>query len=130
MADDARAPFNEEVGQAVPVDVAHGEQAAVGLVDRPDRIEMTGSVVLVKDELTLAAVYRLGANYDLLPMIVIGIADQHIRPKVVLMSESIDDLKARRVGRIANPTGRKSERTKDYLPLWRPNRLRVRLCES
>src|SRR5262245_51977882 len=83
---------------------------------------MAGSVVLEEDELTPAAVHGLGAKHDLLPAIVIGIADQHIRPKVVLMIELLDDLKARRPGRIIRSTHRKGERTKEHLTLWRPNR--------
>src|SRR6266568_6506122 len=109
MIADAHGPFSEEIGQAVAVDVAHGEQAAVGLVDRPNWIGMAVSVVLEEDELTRGAAYGLRAKHDLLPVIVVGIADQHIRPKVVLMIESIDDLKARRLRRIARSTRGKGE---------------------
>ena len=91
---------------------------------------MAVSVVLVEDELTPAAEYGPVAKHDLLPMIVIGIADQHIRPKVVLMSELIDDVKARRPGRIARSTRGKGERTQEHLTLWRPNRVRIGLRES
>src|SRR4029434_10064818 len=88
------------------------------------------SVVLVEDELTPTAAYGLGANHDLLPVIVIGIADQHIRPKVVLMSESIDDLKAQRLGPNARSARGKGERTEARLTLWRPNCGRIGLHES
>src|SRR5205807_3439419 len=130
MIADAHGPFNEEIGQAVAVDITHGEQAAVGLVDRPNRIEMAGSVVLVEDELTPAAVYGLRAKHDLLSVIVVGIANQHIRPKVVLMIESLDDLKALLLAQIIRSTRGKRERTKHRLTLWRSNRGRIGLRES
>src|SRR5213078_1708619 len=85
---------------------------------------------LEKDELTRGAAYGLRAKHDLLPVIVIGIADQHIRPKIVLMIESIDDLKAQRIGRIARSTSGKGERTQKHLTLWGPNRVGIGLRES
>ena len=90
---------------------------------------MAGSVVLVEDELRPTAVYGLRANHDLLPAIVIGVADQHIRPKVVLMIESIDDLKALRLVRSGGSAYAKGERTQEHLTLWRPNRVRIGVRE-